>query len=144
MRRRGKVLVVDDDPIVLEITRDRLQKAGYFVLTRDQALGTSTAIMQEDPDVVLLDVTMPGLSGEALARLISQNPKHQRTAIIFHSAGEAGDLNSLVERSGALGSIQKTGDDVMFRLQFDRLLTKWKSGSGSSPPTEAPNSPRKG
>jgi hypothetical protein len=53
-------------------------------------------------------------------------------------------LNSLVERSGALGSIQKTGDDSMFRLQFDRLLTKWKAGGGSAPPVEASATPRKG
>ena len=144
MRRRGKVLVVDDDPIVLEITRDRLTKAGYFVVTRDQALGTSTAILQEEPDVILLDVTMPGLSGEALARLISQNPKHQKMAIVFHSGGTPGDLNSLVQRSGALGCIQKTGDESMFRLQFDRLLSQWKAAE-SSPASEAPTpSPRKG
>jgi hypothetical protein len=37
MKRRTKVLVVDDDPIVLEVTRNRLVKAGYEVVTREDA-----------------------------------------------------------------------------------------------------------
>jgi CheY-like chemotaxis protein len=142
LKRRGKILV-DDDPIVLEITRDRLQRAGYFVITRDQALGTSTAISQEEPDVVLLDVSMPGLSGEALARIIGQNPRHERTAIIFHSGGEPADLQTLVARTGAVGSIQKTSDASLFRLQFDRLLALWRARTGYAP-DEPPSTPRKG
>src|SRR5262249_26271874 len=66
--RRMRFMVVDDDPVVLEVTRERLSFMGYDVIVRESALGTSAAILRERPDVVLLDVNMPSLSGEQLAQ----------------------------------------------------------------------------
>jgi two-component system alkaline phosphatase synthesis response regulator PhoP len=123
MKPKVKVLVVDDDPIVLEVTCARLQKAGYEALAREDALGTSTTVAQENPDVVLLDVTMPGISGEALARLLSQSSaKRQPVAVIFHSNRDQSELDQLARECKALGSIQKTSSTSMFLLQFERLL----------------------
>ncbi|MGH7271554.1 MAG: response regulator, partial [Polyangiaceae bacterium] len=94
---------------------------GYEVVTRTDALGTSTAIAQESPDVVLLDLSMPGLSGERLAKLISQNPR-RHVAVIFHTAKDPRDVDDAVRECKALGAIQKTSDDELFLLQFERLL----------------------
>jgi CheY-like chemotaxis protein len=41
-RKRGKVLVVDDDPVILEVIKERLDAAGYDVYVRADALGTSS------------------------------------------------------------------------------------------------------
>ena len=85
MSAKGKVLVVDDDPLVLKLTTIRLQSAGYDVITRDEALGTSQTIIDEDPDVVLLDMDMPALTGDMLANLIQNHPKAKNVPFIFHS-----------------------------------------------------------
>jgi DNA-binding response OmpR family regulator len=127
---RGKVLVVDDDPIALELVHDRLTANGYTVVTRSEALGTSAAIVQEAPDVVLLDVSMPGLSGERLAKLIAQNPKGQTVEIIFHSATDPKQLEGLVRQCKALGAIQKTADDAQFVARFESLLARRSSRGG--------------
>jgi DNA-binding NtrC family response regulator len=134
MKRRTKVLVVDDDPIVLEVARTRLTRAGYDVVTREDALGTSTAVAQESPDVVLLDIAMPGISGEALARLIAQNQKKHPVSVIFHSSREQADLDKLAEDCQALGSIQKTSSASMFQIQFERLLLQRKRRDATSSP----------
>jgi DNA-binding response OmpR family regulator len=130
MMGRGKVLVVDDDPIALELVRDRLTASGYTVLTRTEALGTSATIVQEAPDVVLLDVSMPGLSGERLAKLIAQNPKGHPVDIIFHSATDSKQLDSMVRQCNALGAIQKTADDAQFISRFEALLARRSSRGG--------------
>jgi DNA-binding response OmpR family regulator len=124
MMTRGKVLVVDDDPIALELVRDRLAAQGYTVLTRGEALGTSAAIAHEAPDVVLLDVSMPGLSGERLAKLITQNARGQPVDIIFHSATDPAKLEGIVRQCNALGAIQKTADDSQFMARFESLLAR--------------------
>src|SRR5436190_20287639 len=60
---RGRVLIVDDDLVVLESLRQCLTDAGFEVETRSQPLGTSQWIAQNDVDIVLLDLTMPAMSG---------------------------------------------------------------------------------
>ncbi len=75
---RGTVLVVDDDPIVLEVTRERLEGAGYVVHIREEALGTSQWTAEFQPDIVLLDVNMPALTGLDLAQLLQEATSHQR------------------------------------------------------------------
>ena len=72
-QRRGKVLVVDDDRVALEVARERLESADFEVITRDAPLGTSAAVQKERPDIILLDVQMPVLSGNSLAKLITEN-----------------------------------------------------------------------
>jgi DNA-binding response OmpR family regulator len=99
-----------------------LQRAGYDALGREDALGTAAAVAQETPDIVLLDVTMPGISGEALARLLNQGAKRQPVSIIFHSNREQAELERLAEQCKVLGAIQKTSSTPMFLLQFERLL----------------------
>jgi CheY-like chemotaxis protein len=144
MKRRTKVLVVDDDALSLEVTRARLVSFGYDVVTREDAVGTTAAVARENPDIVLLDVAMPGVSGEALARLISNDPKRKRVAVILHSARDEDDLQRLAVQCRALGGIQKTQNASMFRIRLERLLMNrapLSSGSLRAAGEEEPTPP---
>jgi signal transduction histidine kinase/ActR/RegA family two-component response regulator len=71
-RLRQKVLVVDDDPVVLEVTTDMLRQLDYCVIeavSGQQALNRLDEV-GELPDLVILDYVMPGMNGVALARLL--------------------------------------------------------------------------
>ena len=125
-RRRGKVLVVDDDPIVLEVVRERLDEAGYDVYVRADALGTSQWVAREQPDFILLDVMMPALSGGELGQLLKRSHSTNQTAVILHSSMAAASLQSVIERTGAIGAIAKTHDGAQFMLDFERLAAKVK------------------
>lgn len=117
----SRVLVVDDDLLVTEIAKERLERAGYNVATRESALGISVLITTpEKPDVILLDLKMPGLSGVGLARLEAL----QKTPIIFHSSAPQEELDALSQQFGVLGGIQKTGNAVLFLTKFQSLLEK--------------------
>lgn len=123
-----KVLVVDDDPIALEVARERLQRAGHQVVVRDRAFGTSRVILAEQPDVVLLDVMMPGISGDELASLLQEQVRTRRVAVVLHSSKEAGELEELVKRTGAAGAIHKTSDDGRFVAEFERIAAGVRQG----------------
>lgn len=120
---KPKFLVVDDDPISLEVSRERLLSAGYEVVVRERALGTSQAILVERPDYVLLDIIMPGLSGNELAMLLSERTA-RGARIIFHSSKDVEQLREITRQTGALGAIQKTSDDEQFLRELERIVNR--------------------
>lgn len=82
-----KVLVIDDDPPILRFTRRALEADGYQVLSAsDGTEGLRLAVTQQ-PALVLLDVALPGLSGQAvLAALLADTA--QRRVIVLGGSGE--------------------------------------------------------
>src|SRR5262245_45595791 len=79
-----RVMVGADDPLACQVISAILGSRGYEVSVRSEALGTLATITRERPDVVILDVNMPGLSGDALARLVAQ--RTSGTRVILHSS----------------------------------------------------------
>lgn len=124
---RGKVLVVDDDPVVLAVVKEWLELAGYQVSTREEALGTAEWVMNERPDFVLLDVKMPALSGGELVHLLRRVDSDGRIVVILHSAMEHVELERLVEQTGASGCIQKTSRERQFTAQFERVAARFRA-----------------
>ena len=102
------ILVVDDNAVVLEMTRSTLEMAGFRVLTRDRTDGAIGMILQERPDLVLLDVNMPNLSGDSLADTLSRTPSTRGTVVVLHSSLPANALRMKALATGAQGFIQKT------------------------------------
>jgi len=98
-------LIVDDDPVALEVARSRLERLGFEVFTRDRSLGTSNWILRHRPNFVLLDVVMPALTGGELAQVLKK--RALGTSIILHSSKEVSELAALVESTGALGALPK-------------------------------------
>jgi len=122
--RRLKVLVVDDDPIVLEVVRDRLARAGHHVIVRDSAIGTTLHVALELPDVVLLDVKMPAISGTELAQLIKKNRAGRNATVIFYTSIDDAELVALVGRAEAERTLRKSMSDVEFLQSFERLAAR--------------------
>lgn len=72
--KKTTVLVVDDEPRILRFVRAELESAGFRVLTAANGFAALDAVNQETPDLVVLDVIMPGLDGfEVLNRLRNQS-----------------------------------------------------------------------
>ncbi len=73
-RHSGKVLVVEDEPEILEPLAHSLQKAGFTVLRAEDGLTACRLIGSERPDLVLLDIMLPDLDGWEVCRLLRQHP----------------------------------------------------------------------
>jgi DNA-binding NtrC family response regulator len=71
---KGKILVVDDDPDIRKILRDRLETLAYDIVTAENGQEALDRVVQEEPDLILLDLQMPELDGiQVLKRLKEQS-----------------------------------------------------------------------
>lgn len=125
-----RILVVDDDPIALEVARERLTHLGFDVTTRSESLGTTGWILKHRPDCVLLDVMMPALSGSELANVLRR--RSAETCIILYSSKPQAELDTLVRETGASGGISKSTDE----RRFAELITQLTKRS-ARPSTQA-------
>ena len=106
------IMVVDDCVITLDVTRIHLEEAGYEVITRSRPLGTTSEIMRMKPDCVLLDVSMPGLTGNSISKIVRES--NIETKIVLYSVKEKNELRELVNECGADGYIMKSSSDSEF------------------------------
>lgn len=81
-----KVLVVDDEPDIVEILKYNLQKEGYEVATADDGLKAVKVAAKFLPDVILLDIMMPNQDGVETCLQIREMPELKNTFIIFLTA----------------------------------------------------------
>jgi DNA-binding response OmpR family regulator len=106
--RVGKILVIDDNPYVVDILGTYLQQEGYGILgalTSDE--GLKLAILSK-PDLVLLDIALPGTNGiEVLKRIRSINPT---TRVIMVTGNSDPVLAREALELGALAYIDKPFD----------------------------------
>jgi len=68
----ASILVVDDEPTVLDVVCRYLERAGYTVSTADTGSGALEAIERESPDLVVLDLMLPEISGEIVCRRVRE------------------------------------------------------------------------
>lgn len=85
-KQKIKVLVVDDEPDIVEILKYNLQKEGYEVATAEDGIKAVKIATKFHPDVILLDIMMPSQDGVETCLQIRQIPELKGTYIIFLTA----------------------------------------------------------
>ena len=78
-----KILIVDDSPTERHVLNDMLTKAGYEVVASDNGEDAIQKAKSLKPDLILMDVVMPGQNGFQVTRSISRNPDTQDVPIII-------------------------------------------------------------
>ena len=104
--KQRTVLVLDDSEICIELVRYALEEAGFGVEGTTSALGFTKLVNQVRPDVALVDVSMPALSGDKLVEILLRSGRHT-CAILLHSDRPAEELRRLAHVCGATGYVQK-------------------------------------
>jgi DNA-binding response OmpR family regulator len=120
---KKKILIVDDDESVLLTTKSILEMEGYDVQVHAQSFGTTNAIRDMQPDLVLLDINMPALSGDKLAEIIYEKLDRRHAPIIFYSSNDEDSLRKAVRDRGVLGYICK-GDVFDLKRKVAVYLSK--------------------
>jgi DNA-binding response OmpR family regulator len=137
-REAPRVLVVDDDPSIRQICREVLELGGYQV--RDA--GSATAALAEArrfrPDMIVLDVLMPGIDGYRTAEMMRSDPAIGMAPIMFLSA--RGDVADKVRafRSGAEDYMVKPFDAAERLARVAKALDRQARELGESPTTQLP------
>jgi twitching motility two-component system response regulator PilH len=80
---RGKILAVDDSETELTVMTAPLRREGYTVVTASNAAEAIKELEREQPDLMLLDVIMPGVNGFQLCRNLRRDPRFARLPIIM-------------------------------------------------------------
>lgn len=118
----ARVLVIDDSPTARTVMNTLLSNAGYKVFVIPSAIGATQLIYERSIDVVLIDLNMPGLSGERLIGLLRSNPKLQRLILIVVS-GENEEELERVRTGGQVNAVLRKEDIGPPLLQaLQRLL----------------------
>lgn len=116
-----RALIVDDDPVTLQIVERLLQRRGVDVRTAARSFGLMNLIVDYRPSFVILDVKMPGLDGPTLVTLVRSDPEIASTVILLHSALDVEQLELKAQQCGADGYISKS----LGLVHFERSLMRW-------------------
>jgi excisionase family DNA binding protein len=105
---RRKVLVVDDDPEIVELITDVLTRDGRFeVRTASSGYEAGMATQQFRPDVILLDYMLPDVNGNVVCQTIRRNHEFENIKIIIVSGVVKQDEIDQLLKSGAEGFVKK-------------------------------------
>ena len=88
----AKVLVVEDDPDSLDVVRRTLEKGGHHVLAASNGWEGLLALDAHNVDLIVLDLMMPGMNGNAFLRIVRNDQRRKAMPVIILSALATGDL----------------------------------------------------
>jgi DNA-binding response OmpR family regulator len=110
-----KVLICDDDEGILDMLTMILEDAGFETISEINSLNVNKLIEQEQPDLLLLDLWMPVLSGDQVLKMLKKNPETSNLPVIIISASIEGE--KIATEAGANNFIAKPFD-------LDELIDK--------------------
>jgi len=88
------ILLVEDDPIIVQVYRSALQRRGFQVEVAEDGLVGMKIILQLHPDLVVLDVLMPKMDGTYVLKFIHDRPELKGTKVIVLSNASIADAGS--------------------------------------------------
>jgi len=119
---KGRVLVVDDDPSIVDFLENALEDAGYLVLAAVGAESLGVA-HETQPDVILLDINMPGMNGVEVSQRLRANPMTADIPIVVMSAQD---------RLRTTGALMPVNDRLPKPFDLARLyevVARWTPGA---------------
>ncbi len=121
-RNGTRLLVVDDSGTVLSVLRRMLKQAGVHVATASSGEDALNSILAQRPDVILLDIVMPGMDGFSVLRSLRRDPGTRDIPVIMMSGNEQATEQYYAQRIGADAFLRKPfGRGDVFQ-HIERLL----------------------
>lgn len=112
---QARILVVDDEPEITDIVETFLTESGYTVGVENNAQAAIEAAKKFLPDLILLDIMMPGMDGYSICNQIKAEPQLAHIPVIFLTGKD---------RNDDMGRSFKVGGDMFIKKPFscERLL----------------------
>ncbi len=129
---QNKILIVDDEPHILQLLSARLKANQYQVIAASNAEQAFRAAHEEKPDLILLDIRMPGETGMSLYESLAISKSTASIPIIFITAYPQDNMRDKVLAMGAVDFIAKP-------FNADELLKKVKNALTPQPGSEGPH-----
>ncbi|MGC4101416.1 response regulator transcription factor [Ferruginibacter sp.] len=109
-----KILIADDEPDILEIIQYNLQAEGFEVITAKNGNEAIEKAKRSMPDLIILDIMMPGKTGMEVCNLLRQQPAFKNTIIIF--------LTALSDETTEVKGLENGADDYLTKPVSPKVL----------------------
>jgi DNA-binding response OmpR family regulator len=106
-----KILVVDDEKDVLLMLEKRLTAEGYSVITTTKSTNAIALAKSQHPDIIILDIVMPGMDGGEVAAKLREHPLTRSIPVIF--------LTALLSKTEEYQENRMIGSNITFAKPFD-------------------------
>ncbi|WP_437591591.1 response regulator [Sorangium sp. So ce1000] len=133
-----RVLVIDDDDIAREAMRAVLVKAGFDVFELATPIGATAVIKRDKIAAVALDINMPTINGDKLAKLLRDNAQLSNLGIVLVSSCDIDKLSAIGEKVGADGIVSKSKLHVALAPAVERAVASRAAKTGP-PPSSGPS-----
>lgn len=138
MLRKPRILLIEDDESLARVVEEAIRREGWEIRTLNNGFQIVTEVGRFAPDLLLLDINMPGFRGDAAARLLAQvSRKHgtKQVPVMILSALDDNRLQAITENINAIGYIQKSNSIDMVLQQIKESLLALGVLREGSPPT---------
>jgi two-component system alkaline phosphatase synthesis response regulator PhoP len=109
-----KILIADDEPDILEIIQFNLQTEGYSVITAKNGDEAIDEAKRHQPDLIILDIMMPGKNGIDVCNILRKQPAFKETLIIF--------LSALSDEQTEIRGLETGADDYLTKPISPKIL----------------------
>lgn len=125
---KKKILIIEDDPDISKILRMQLTKNDYASFAAFDSITGKSMLISNPPDLIILDISLPGGNGLELAKFITNHPKLCVIPIIVITAYGTPDVKSRAEELGVIAFLQKPLDlDTLMGIINKELKTEESS-----------------
>ena len=138
---RPRILVVDDDPLIRRIVAQSLDRNNYELLEAESGPSGLKVALTDRPDLIILDVMMPGMDGFEVVHRLRRHPLTQNIPIIILTA--LGEMSQKVQgmQLGADDYVTKPFDPRELRARVQAHLKRSEQYLQTSPLTNLPGNP---
>lgn len=126
MEYKAHILVVDDEPDVLLLTKTQLEYAGYQVFTAYNGRNALESTRANKPELIILDIMLPDMDGFEVLRQIREDPEIMHIPVLLHTAHKAMEVILRTKRELTKGRQEflfKDSSNEVFLNQVEAMLT---------------------
>jgi len=107
VNKKGRILIIDDQPFMIKLIQYNLKKEGYITITETDGLKAYNEIEKINPDLIILDIRMPKISGTELCRKFRAKDSLKEIPILFLTGQIAEKDSPALQNSGATDFMTK-------------------------------------
>ena len=116
-----KILVVDDDPVVIRLVKELLKSQGFSVDTAKDGIDAMVMVQKEKPDLIVLDIMMPELNGYEVLRTLKFHDDYKTIPVLLLTAREQ-ELDKRIGQMMGIDYMQKPVDREVFLEKIQKAL----------------------
>lgn len=125
----SKILVVDDDKALTKAIAVRLQSAGFSVVVQNCAHDASSSVVQCLPDLIILDVDMPGYTGLEFHHCLQFSSRARDIPVVYLSGRDCADNRRIAFEQGAVAFLTKPFDSNDLVVSIKSILELQSAGT---------------